>query len=203
MARTGSITSQDQDFVETWENIATRQNAIIRLDTRGDEKQEVIVGRRKFMLTSEERLITQNKVLQAKDDPFKNGDFRPIVVPDSVTAETNPNALSDDEILQMFNVSDAAWLPVLETIDSVATLRRMLDLAEQHDSLTVRRLKDMEQRLVLVRGTDRPRLTSKDDQLNRFLSDKPGGQSGAGGKIANDGGGNPRRGMGGRSSDYR
>jgi len=197
--RRGSITTQDQDFMETWENIATRQNAVVRLDARGEERQEVISGRRSFMLTTEERIITESKVLDPKNDPFKNGDFRPVIVPDSVTVETNPNALSDEEILQMFAVGDVAWPHVLGTIDSVATLRRMLDLAEDHEGLTVKRYRDMENRLIEARGSERVQITSNDPQLRNFLSDKPS----AGTPTATSGQANPRRGMGGRSSDYR
>lgn len=200
MARTGSITEQDQDFTETWENIATRQNAIIRLDARGEERQEVISGRRSFMLTTEERIITEGKVLDQKNDPFKNGDFRPVVVPDSVTVQSNPNALSDEEIVQMFTVGEAAWPQLLGTIDSIATLRRMLDLAEDHDSLTMKRFRDIEHRLIDVRGTDRPRIQSNDQALNNFLSDKSPSNSS---NNPQNGQNNPRRTMGGRSSDYR
>ena len=82
---------------------------IVRIDARGDEQQEVITGRRTFMLTTEERIITESKILDPANDPFKNGDFRPVVVPDSVTIESNPNAVSDEEIVQMFTVGDAAW----------------------------------------------------------------------------------------------
>jgi hypothetical protein len=74
--RRGTITAEDTAFTETWENIATGQNAIVRMDARGEEKQEVIAGRRTFMLTTEERLITENEVLQKADNPFKNGDSR-------------------------------------------------------------------------------------------------------------------------------
>lgn len=196
--RQGSITDQDQSFVETWENIATRSNAIVRLDARGEERQEVISGRRSFMLTTEERIITENKVLDAKDNPFKNGDFRPVIVPDSLTTETNPNALSDEEIVQIFGIGDAAWSQVLETLDSVATLRRMLDLAEGHDGLTMKRYRDMENRLIEVRGSARVQITTQDPELRNFLSDKPRGRANA--ATGQD---NPRRGMGGRSSDYR
>lgn len=199
MRRRGSITAEDQDFVETWENIASRQNVVIRIDARGEEKGEVVAGRRNFMITTEERLITENKCLDPKNNPFKNGDFRPVVVPDSLTIETNPNALSDEEIVQMFKVSEPAWVPLLETIDSVATLRRMIDLAEEQDDLTMRRYRDLENRLIAVRGGERVQLTSKDDQLNRFLS----GQPGHGGNTVASGAGNPRRSQGGRSSDYR
>lgn len=188
MARRGSITDQDQDFIETWENIATRQNVILRLDARGEERPEVITGRREFFISSEERLITENKVLDPKNDPFKNGDFRPVVVPDSVSVETNPNALSDQEIVQMFAVSEVAWPQLLETVDSVATLRRMLDLADETQELTLKRYRTIEQRLVDVRGTARVQLTTNDDQLKKFLNENPADR---------------KRGMGGRSSDYR
>ncbi len=76
----------------------------------------------------------------------------------------------------------------------------MLDLGEEQDNLTMKRYRDMESRLVEVRGTDRVQLTSKDDQLNRFLSDKPGSSNTP---TASSGAANPRRGQGGRSSDYR
>ena len=75
----------------------------------------------------------------------------------------------------------------------------MLDLAEAQDNLTMKRYRDMESRLVEVRGTDRVQLTSKDDQLNRFLSDKPG----SGNPDRDQRRRQPARGQGGRSSDYR
>lgn len=198
-----SITAQDRDFMETWENIAPYQSAIVRLDPRGMEKAEVIQGRRNFMLTTEDRIITQSKVLDPANDPFKNGAFRPVVVPDDITVQTNPNALSDEDILKILRSESAvAWSEWLLTLDSIATLRRMMDLAEGEENLSLKRFRDIERRIVEVRGTDRPQLEVKDEQLKRFLSDRPGGQGGAGGDLVN-GSGNPRRGQGGRSSDYR
>lgn len=188
MARMGSITDQDIAFTETWENIATRQNVVLKLDPRGDIKPEVITGRRNFFITTEERMLTEEKVVDPKNDPFKNGDFRPVVVPDSVNVETNPNALSDEEISQMFHVGEAAWAGILETIDSIATLRRMLDLADESEDLSLKRYRSVEARLVAVRGTDRPRLTSDDEELNKFLSDESPAA---------------RKRQSGRSSDYR
>lgn len=197
----GSITDQDTDFVETWENVASQQNAIWKLDRRGDERQEVVAGRRTFMLTTQDRIITQDKILERKDDPFLNGSFRPIIVPDNITVETNPNAVSDDEIMKMFSVGDVAWEGILETIDSVGTLRRMLDLADEAEALTLKRYRQVEARLVTVRPSNR--ITSNDPQLQRFLSDRPN-QGGGAAPEAADGRANPRRSIGGgRSSDYR
>jgi len=193
----GSITDDDRTFVETWENIASYQNVIIRLDTRGDERQEVINGRRTFMLTAEERIITQDRIVDPAHDPFRNGSFRPVVVPDTISIETNPNAMSDDDILNIFKASDLAFGEWLKTIDSPQTLRRMADLAPDSD-ITMRRYKAIEARFREVKP--QTRLEVKDEQLKNFLSDKPGasdGASPAGGQQ------NPRRRQGGRSSDYR
>ena len=186
----GSITQADREFVETWENIASYQNAIIRLDMRGDEKYEVITGdARRFMITTEERLLTQSKIVDPANDPFKNGSFRPVVVPQDVNVETNPNALSDEEILGIFSASDFAWDEWMKTIDSPATLQRMIVLADDAEGASVKRLRQIEQRMREVKPPTR--LTSNDPHLKNFLD---------------EGGSAPRReqrGMGGRSQAYR
>ena len=54
-----------------------------------------------------------------------------------VTIETNPNALSDEDILKILRTdSKMAWEEWLSTLDSIATLRRMLDLAELEGGTT-------------------------------------------------------------------
>lgn len=194
----GSITKADREFVETWEHISPQQWGITRLDPRGDEKPEVIVGRREFKITTEERILTQDKIRDEKSDPFLNGSFRPVMVPDSVTIESNPNALSDEEILRILNASELAWTENLNTIDSVATFRRMVEIAEGTD-ISIKRFRQLENRLVEVRG--QVRIESNDPALRNFLTDRPTGiESPAG--LAGGGTGNPRR-QGGRSSDYR
>ena len=57
------------------------------------------------------------------------------------------------------------------------------------------------QRHLQVRGSDRVQVTTNDEQLRKFLSDRPSNRGGVDGPS--DGKTNPRRGMGGRSSDYR
>lgn len=196
-AMRGSITDEDRRFVETWENIASYQNVIIRLDTRGDERQEVINGRRTFMLTAEERIITQDRIMDPKHDPFRNGSFRPIVVPDSINIETNPNAMSDDDIRNIFTASDLAFNEWLKTIDSPQTLRRMADLAPDSD-ITMKRYNAIKDRYQEVKPPTR--LEVKDEQLKAFLSDKPGNSDPADAGTRQSA---PRRGRGGMSADYR
>ena len=191
----GSITEDDQQFTETWENIATHGNGIIRLDRRGEEQMELITQRRRFMLTTEERLITQDRILDEKDDPFKNGSFRPIIVPDSVSIETNPNALSDDEIKSIFVSSDLAWDEWIKTLDSDQTLRRMLDLAGESE-ISLKRYKQIGERLRDVKPPTR--IT----QPNQEQSDAMGGGADTTrrSRVASD---DRPRSQGGRSSDYR
>lgn len=193
----GSITAEDRAFVEEWESVSNQTWGVVRLDARGEEKQELVNGRRKFKITTEERIITQDQIKDSANDPFLNGSFRPVIVPDSVTVESNPNALSDEEIGKILEASDLAFQEYLNTINSVATFRRMIEMAEDSE-ITIKRFRQLEARLEDVRGE--VRIDTKDPALKNFLSDRP--NLGATGNLVNSGAGNPRR-QGGRSSDYR
>lgn len=124
----GSITHEDRIFVETWESLTERRTAIVKMTARGEETRQLIT-KGTFMCTSEERIITQDRIANPKDDPFLNGRFRPVVVPPSITVETNPNALSDDEIVKVLKSSDLAFQEWLTNLDSLETLSRMRNLA--------------------------------------------------------------------------
>ena len=194
----GSITEEDRKFLEEWESISNQGWGVTRLDPRGYELQEVVAGRKKFRITTEERILTQDRIKDEKNDPFLNGSFRPITVPDTVTIESNPNALSDEEIFKILGTdSDMAWSEWLRTLDAVATLRRMLELAEDSE-ISIKRYRQLENRLEEVRGE--VRIDTNDPALKNFLSDRP--NLGATNNLTNTGTANPRR-QGGRSSNYR
>ena len=180
----GLITQEDKDFVEQWENISQITNDIVKLDNRGDEKHELISGPRTFMVTTEERMITQGKILDPKHDPFLNGCFRPVVVPDNVNIETNPNALSDEEMAKILSASDLAFEEWLTTLTSPETLSRMVELASDMDDISLKRFKMLGARLAEV--SPKKRIVQKDrDQFEAMASaDRP-------------------RSTTGRSADYR
>lgn len=159
MRTVGTITKADQEFVETWENIAAYGNVILRMDARGVERHELIQGRRKFLVTTEERILMSDRVVDKALDPFHNGAFRPVLVPDSVSKETNPNALSDDEIQSIFVSSELAWDEWLKVLDSPDTLTRMMDLAESAD-ITLARYRALQIRLAHVKP--RTQIVQKD-----------------------------------------
>lgn len=168
--RRGTISKEDQEFVETWENVTPPTYTVVRLNLRGDEEQVLIAGQRQFMITTEERMLTQAKIRLATDDPFKNGAFRPVVVPDTVTVETNPNALSDQEITNVLKSSDFAWSEYMKTIDSRSTLRRMADvadkLADAGEDVKLSRYREINARLDAIPKT---RIVQKDrDQYEQM-----------------------------------
>lgn len=163
MALEGSITEAERNFVETWENVSEQQSYVIREDRRGDEQQVLVRGQQRFKITTYERILTQDKIRDSRNDPFLNGCFRPIIVPDSVSVKTNPNALSDDDILRIFKASDTAWDEYMAVIDSSATLRRMLDLADDSD-LTVRRYREIETKVEETSNVGKRALAQKDQE---------------------------------------
>jgi len=139
----GSVTDAERKFVEEWESVSDAQNYVIREDRRGDEVYVHISGHLPFKITTYERILTQDKIRDKTLDPFTNGQFRPVLVPDSVTVKTNPNALSDEDIARVFVASDLAWDEYMSVIDAPATLRRMIELAENTD-LSLKRYRELE-----------------------------------------------------------
>lgn len=178
----GAITTADREFVETWENIAPHGNAIIRLDVRGEEKQELIQGPRRFMLTTAERIITQDRIIDATLDPFLNGSFRPIQVPETINIETNPNAISDDEVRDILVSSELAFAGWMEVLDSPDTLQRMLDLAPDTE-VSLKRTKVIERRLHAVKP--QRRIVQKDqEQYDAMTGMTPPAQAGTSGRSS-------------------
>jgi hypothetical protein len=139
----GSVSDKEKGFIETWENVAQGINYIIRENRRGDEVYEPVAGSRKFKLSTYDRMLTEDKIADQRHNPFTNGSFRPVIVPADITIETNPNAMSDDDIRRLFAASDAAWEAYMDVIDSPATLLRMATLAEDSE-ITLKRLRRIE-----------------------------------------------------------
>lgn len=166
----GSITEEDRSFIETWESVSEQQNYIVRLDRRGDDAPELIQGPRQFRISTYERILTQDKIRDVKLDPFKNGCFRPLVVPPDVTVDSNPNAISDADIVRLFSASDVAWNEWMLVIDSPATLRRMLDQAEV-STVSLKRYREIEAREVELNPVRR--ITQKDQDQYEKLGGNP------------------------------
>lgn len=142
---TGSVTDKEKGFIETWENVSIVTNYIIRENRRGDEQYHQIKGPQKFKLSTYDRMLTEDKILDDRNNPFKNGSFRPVVVPEDVSIESNPNAMSNEDIARVFKASDVAWDEYMDVIDSPATIKRMIDMADNGEGeLTHKRYRQIE-----------------------------------------------------------
>lgn len=165
----GSITAEDRLFVETWECFTPQRTAIVKMTARGEETRQIIT-KGTFLCTSEERIITQDRIADVSDDPFMNGRFRPIIVPANVTVETHPNALSDDEIRNLLAASDLAFTEWLANLDSKETISRMRNLAlAEAATITLQRFQQVQARLEQVRP-DQVRIGHKDRDLIESVS---------------------------------
>jgi hypothetical protein len=144
-----SFADVDRTFVETWESVVPQDIWVVKVNHRGDTEPLRAGGRRRFTITTYDRMVTQERVARPEYDPFTNGQFRPVVVPDGINIKTNPNALSDEDIQALFNASDVAWVEYLKVIDSAETLRRMVELADNAD-IKLSRFRELEGRLNAV-----------------------------------------------------
>lgn len=172
----GSVHEDMKDFIETWESVTPTTNFVIKLDARGEHKQEGVIGARTFKISTYERMITQDEIEDPKLDPFKNGCFRPVVVPSDITVETNPNALSDEDIDRIFKASDFAWDEYMKTIDSPSTFRRMVERAEDAE-VSLKRFRELEKKLEDSDPERVTRVVQNDQDLFDNL-DKPSGSRG-------------------------
>lgn len=160
----GSITDEQMEFVEQWESVSPQTNWIVKIDRRGDEVHEAVRGHRTFRVTSYERILNQDRVVDPANDPFRNGCFRPLLVPESVNIETNPNALADDDIERIFKSSDVAWEEYMKVIDAAATLDRMISMAEKSEYLSVKRLREIEAKHAEATKGRKKRVKQKDSE---------------------------------------
>lgn len=158
-----AITDAEAGFVETWESVSQTTQYVIKLDFRGEPYHHMVPSEREFDITTEERLLTQKAVNRDGLDPFTNGCFRPVRVPEDITVDTNPNALSKADIERIFKASSRAWDEYLSVIDGAETLQRMVDLAQDSDDLSVKRLNQLQERLAEVRPKRRVESKSLDE----------------------------------------
>lgn len=176
---TGSVTEKEKSFIETWENVAVGVNYIIRENRRGDAEYVEVKGNRQFKLSTYDRMLTEDSIVDHRHNPFRNGAFRPVIVPENVSIESNPNAMSKEDIKSLFRASDAAWDEWMDLIDSPSTLQRMIDLANAgEEDLSVRRLRELENLYDRYTNTNNGKraLGYKDPELAK-LNSAPGSVS--------------------------
>lgn len=135
--------------LEKWESNTQATVYVNKFDPArpGSFVQERVRPGRSFLITAEERnLLNSDRIIEEKNDPFKNGMLRP-VKGDAVkmareeeqkvqqkaseAAAPNPNHMSDEELGSLFGIRNfKRFEKAVGEISSQAVLNRLLVLSE-------------------------------------------------------------------------
>lgn len=140
--------AQIQKTLEEWENMVGNR-WVNKFDPAnpGQWFAERVRAGRKFYITPEERnLLNSDRIMDEKNDPFKNGSFRPVkddALDDAreqeaavaeraaSAAQPNPNHMSDSELAELFKITNfKKFESAVGEITSEAVLERLLKLTE-------------------------------------------------------------------------
>jgi len=135
---------------EVWKNVSRGRRGIIRQDRHGKTIHELIPAGKSVKLSREERLDYQRNVASDALDIFQNGALVPVkLIDDEDVREmaSNPNLLSDDELVNLFKLQWKRFEGEIAKITNVYALERLVEHAEQSDDVTVKKLEIVKSRL--------------------------------------------------------
>lgn len=117
---------------EKWQSKFNGRIVVKQRTVDGVTPQMILPGR-EFMISSADRRLHQSAVADKRYDPFTNGSFVPLSLPEEVAVElgVQPNHVSDAEIRAVALGSEADALAVLRKLDAPAVLGRVLSAAQQ------------------------------------------------------------------------
>lgn len=144
-----------EDDAELWENTTAGRICLKFYNQQGMLVDKLIDGRRKFHITTKERLLNQESAADAGLDVFQNGTFAPVRLVDTAEdlekIKSNPNLVTDDEMREMLtNNSAKALQERIDAINNPYALKRMLEIAHDEDNTTAKQVRAIEDRLRAV-----------------------------------------------------
>lgn len=140
---------------ETWQNVTRGYVEIQRLDSRGQEKGEMVRPGANAVISAEERRLNQDLAFSPEQDIFRNGIMQPIrVIPDTANDDDdvdevldNPNFVSESEINALLKLTPAKLEARLQEITAVATIDRIKEVAEADGNTTTAKAKIIQDRV--------------------------------------------------------
>ncbi len=142
-----------QTQLEKWQSATEATIYVNKFDPArpGSFVQERVRPGRSLLITPEERnLLNSDRIIEEKNDPFKNGMLRPVkgdALAEAREAERhieeqaraaaapNPNHMSDEELGQVFAIKNfKQFEKAVKSISSQGVLQRLLSLAEEYDA---------------------------------------------------------------------
>lgn len=123
---------------ETWRNVHAGQVWFQKLDRKGDMVAEIVQPGAPFKITTEDRVYNMELAATADLDIFKNGMCTPVRIldgtEDAADIASNPNLLSDSDMVGMLKAHHATFDKALNSITNKVTLNRLLEVATEQDS---------------------------------------------------------------------
>lgn len=147
------------DAPEIWKNETRGPVGVRKNDPRnpGGTKVELVRPGGQVIISAEERRFTEEMVRLPVNNPFRNG--RLLLVsgadddPELQAIKADPNSIGREDIdKQLFEGNLKAMQSKLAKIDSIATLQRILDVADTEGAST-RRVQAIRDRIAEVGGT--------------------------------------------------
>lgn len=138
------------DKKETWKNATKGRVAVLKVNRLGQLEHEIIRGGGTLVISTDERLINQDRSANDDLNVFKNGTMVPVrLIEDSEDAAeilSNPNLKSEDELSAMFKLQWKKFEVAVGEISNATTLHRLKELASEVDA-TIKQVNVIESRL--------------------------------------------------------
>lgn len=119
--------------VETWRNTLAGKVVINRVGEYGRRIADIVHGGRTFQITPQERRMNQSAAASADQDLFTNGTLAPVTLidgePDTEFLRTNPNALSEEDLPKLFQLTIAEFTDRIGKITASTPIGRLIELA--------------------------------------------------------------------------
>lgn len=135
--------------IETWKNVSLGKRGIVRVDPYGKTVHELISPGKNVQLSRDDRLHYQRSVATDSLDIFQNGALVPVVLvneEDKTTMASNPNLLSEDELVGLFKLQWKKFESEIAKISNIYALERLVEVAKSSDEVTVKKLNVVEDR---------------------------------------------------------
>lgn len=152
--------------METWRNVTKGTTFIRRYDDFGRPRDEIVPANGVIRITPEDRRLQSDNASAPGYDIFHNGTMQPVRLleghEDTAELLENPNARTETEINEMFQLHWKKFETALQEISNSTLLQRILEVAEERDGTTIKQLNTIKQRLMeadphyVVEGIPRP-----------------------------------------------
>lgn len=143
--------------LEAWVNTIDGRIVLQTRDSQGGLTDTIVAGGKTVHVSPADRRLNQDKVASKDLDPFQNGYLAPVRLiegdRDTAKLSSNPNVLSEDDMLALFEDPYEAFTARLQEITLPITLQRMLRMITQVENATVRQQEAIKDRIAALQPT--------------------------------------------------